>query len=107
MRRCVIVHDKAGSVRGSERSRPRISCHCLEDREGVRNQRNLTHDLLDTCEEGEGVENAVKKLGLEARRSSCYICFATLQGEVLIEYKPKKEETQAELKVYDMRNDLR
>ena len=46
----------------------------------------LTHDLLDTSEEGEGIEDVMKELGLEA--NSCIGCFARLQREVLVEDEP-------------------
>ena len=50
----------------------------------------------------------MKKLGLEAEGESCSClgCLATLQGEVLIEDKSQKEETEAELDMDDMRKDL-
>ena len=57
----------------------------------------LTHDLLDTSEEGEGIEDVMKELGLEA--NPCFGCFATLQGEVLVEDEPQKDETEAKLRI--------
>jgi len=61
----------------------------------------LTHDLLDTSEEGESVEDVVKELGLEA--NSCFRCLNALQGEVLVEDIPQKDETEAELCINEMK----
>jgi len=64
----------------------------------------LTHDLLDTCKEGESVEDVMKELGLEA--NSCSGCFATFQGEVLVEDESQKDETEAKLSINYVRDYL-
>jgi len=88
---------------GSQRKREESSTNFLPlpREEGVRKFLGLTHDLLDTSEEGEGVEDVVKELSLEA--NSCFRCLNALQGEILVEDIPQKDEPEAELCINDMK----